>query len=369
MKKLAFGEREISKVLAHVKPMQLKSGPYQALGPKTVAAFRNKLKGIGGDLALNVHAGALRDISTQAAHGSRIQVPKRGDATSFFRSENPSLHLPKDPRSRRALDAIVKGHELAELQAKPSAFGDFHGHLSPDVILREHNMITTLPKPLASAGRALRDHRLPNEGLDMYQHTGLNFGKGERFSRHARKHLSKMMEEGTAAHTSRVYAAGTDVKKHQQILSERAALRDNLKKLGSVGMSQLMWITCMDELRKIATVDPSNTTLYADRVGAQQPKKPGDFPDMEGSDAPTSKLAWDGVGSTGSPLTSSTMARIDSDEKPDRAKKGDVPSRDGTSPGSAITVKHEAGPDFMTTVPTAAATADAGSQTGATTRM
>jgi hypothetical protein len=277
--------------------------------------------------------------------------------------------LPKDPQARRALDAIVKGHELAELQARPSAIGNFHGHLSPDVILREHNMISTLPKDLSSAGEVLREHRLPTEGLDLYQHTGLNFGKGGRVSRHARKHLTRMIDEGRAAHTSRVYGAGTDVEKHRQILAERAALRDELKKLGSAaGFGQLMWLACMDELRKIATVDPSNTTLYADRVGAQQPKKPGDFPDMEGSDSPTSKLAWDGVGSAGSPLTS-TMSRIDSDEKPDRTKRGDVPSRDGTSPGSAITVKHEAGPDFMATLPTAAATADAGSQTGATTRM
>jgi len=163
--------------------------------------------------------------------------------------------------------------------------------------------------------------------------------------------------------------------------TEEAARSAYLEHYNSVGKKLLGPISTItvEELRrhldekrkhkKIATVDPSNTTLYADRVGAQQPKKPGDFPDMEGSDSPTSKLAWDGVGSTGSPLTSSTMARIDSDEKPDRAKRGDVPSRDGTSPGSAITVKHEAGPDFMTTVPTAAATADAGSQTGATTRM
>lgn len=162
---------------------------------------------------------------------------------------------------------------------------------------------------------------------------------------------------------------------------EEDARRAYLEHYNSVGKKLLGPISTItvDELRrrldekrkhkKLAAVDPSNTTLYTDNVGAKQPKKAGDFPDMEGSDSPASKLAWDGVGSTGSPLTSSTMARIDSDEKPDRAKSGDVPSRDGTSPGSALTVKHEAGPDFMTTLPTAAATADAGSQSGATTRM
>ena len=123
------------------------------------------------------------------------------------------------------------------------------------------------------------------------------------------------------------------------------------------------------EHKKLATVDISNTSLYADRTGPQQPKKPNDIPDAEGSDAPTSKLAWDGVGSGAGPI-SSTMARIDQDEKPDRRQKGDVPSRDGTSPGQATTVKHEAGPDFAATVPTAASLSmSTSSESGPTTRM
>lgn len=123
------------------------------------------------------------------------------------------------------------------------------------------------------------------------------------------------------------------------------------------------------EHKKLATVDISNTSLYADRTGPQQPKKPNDIPDAEGSDTPTSKLAWDGVGSGAGPL-SNAMARIDQDEKPDRRQKGDVPSRDGTSPGQAVTVKHEAGPDFAATVPTAASISMAtSSESGPTTRM
>jgi hypothetical protein len=123
------------------------------------------------------------------------------------------------------------------------------------------------------------------------------------------------------------------------------------------------------EHKKIAAVDISNTSLYADRTGALIPKKPNDIPDAEGSDTPTSKLAWDGVGSGAGPI-SSTMSRIDQDEKPDRRKNGDVPSRDGTSPGQATTVKHEAGPDFAATVPTAASISMAtSSESGPTTRM
>lgn len=78
------------------------------------------------------------------------------------------------------------------------------------------------------------------------------------------------------------------------------------------------------------------------------------------------KLAWDGTGS-GSGPTGNRMAMVDADEKPDRFKKGDVPSRDGTSPGSAKVERHEAGPDFMTTLPTNGAMSS--SETGATTRL
>lgn len=78
------------------------------------------------------------------------------------------------------------------------------------------------------------------------------------------------------------------------------------------------------------------------------------------------KLAWDGTGS-GSGPTGNRMAMVDLDEKPDRFKKGDVPSRDGTSPGAAKVERHEAGTDFMTTLPTNGAMAS--SETGATTRL
>lgn len=78
------------------------------------------------------------------------------------------------------------------------------------------------------------------------------------------------------------------------------------------------------------------------------------------------KLAWDGTGS-GSGPTGNRMAMVDMDEKPDRTKPGDVPSRDGTSPGAARVERHEAGPDFATTLPTNGAMSS--SSTGATTRL
>ena len=58
---------------------------------------------------------------------------------------------------------------------------------------------------------------------------------------------------------------------------------------------------------------------------------------------------------------------VDSVEKQEPAKPGDVPSRDGTNPGAAGIEKNEDGRGNATTLPTNGALASSG--TGATTRL
>lgn len=65
--------------------------------------------------------------------------------------------------------------------------------------------------------------------------------------------------------------------------------------------------------------------------------------------------------------TKLAMAYADMDEKPEPAKAGDVPSRDGTNPGAAGISKVEDGRDSAHTLPTNGATMT--SETGATTRL
>lgn len=78
------------------------------------------------------------------------------------------------------------------------------------------------------------------------------------------------------------------------------------------------------------------------------------------------KLAYI-TGGSGSGSTGNRMALLDMDEKPERTKPGDVPSMDGTNPGTAGIVRREAGPEMATVLPTNGA--QASSQTGATTRL
>jgi hypothetical protein len=62
-----------------------------------------------------------------------------------------------------------------------------------------------------------------------------------------------------------------------------------------------------------------------------------------------------------------TAQHIDLDEKPEPSKPGDVPSRDGTSPGGVGEEKTENRSASIATIPTNGALASSG--TGATTRL
>jgi hypothetical protein len=143
-------------------------------------------------------------------------TPHRSDAQKFFREL--SVHLTKHPAGfpaeiatgvalgkrldkiktpaqRKMLEAVTKGHELAESQValNPNMIG--WNHNSPDVILREHNMITTMPKrmgPVRTLFKTLRKTREAAAWKEVFPQ--FTFGVGPRVSRHARK---RMLEEYT----------------------------------------------------------------------------------------------------------------------------------------------------------------------------
>ena len=100
-----------------------------------------------------------------------------------------------DPANKQMVESITKGHELDELQVRPAFGVQGFGHRSPDVLLREHNRITTLPEEFRPAGdvyRALRGNMTPEKGaLDEFlKDYGFSYGESPRVSRHMRKHLT-----------------------------------------------------------------------------------------------------------------------------------------------------------------------------------
>ena len=95
---------------------------------------------------------------------------------------------------KKMLHSIVKGHELDEIQAgkNPGSAVRYRGHQSPDVILREHNRLTTLPNGFGGVKdyvKAMRGKAGP-ESNDL-SYFGINYGESPRLSRHARKRITE----------------------------------------------------------------------------------------------------------------------------------------------------------------------------------
>lgn len=136
---------------------------------------------------------------------NKIFTPKRGDTLTPFLSNEYNRELiservipaiQKNPEQRQMFNSIGLGHELDELGVKISPSFIEQGHASPDVILREHNRLTTMPseyKPTSDAFNSMRYHgkeeRLINKVLPQYEH-----GRSPRLSRHARKHVTQSLD-------------------------------------------------------------------------------------------------------------------------------------------------------------------------------
>ena len=96
-------------------------------------------------------------------------------------------------KNKEAINRIVGVHEgIEKIVGKKNRKGfkaeRFSGHLSPDVLLRESNIVSTLPKELRGAKAYFQNLRA-GEGADMKKmFPGFEYGKG-RISRHARKRL------------------------------------------------------------------------------------------------------------------------------------------------------------------------------------
>jgi hypothetical protein len=239
--KVAFDEQDMANVFNRSKakrvPRQLahRAGLEFAPGatalaytdsPRKVMPIKSDLQSVlPGTPAKDIHQQVLPQIRAQMQQLHEAapllkQVPRTvkrtpalllsGDSGAGLRhfAETTGREMPKmNGPQRKALNALVHAHELDEASViakgnKRIAFGQF-GHMSPDVILREHNRIVTLPEHLKPAGQALATVRKPLPGSlapsalreqDMLK--GLvDIGQGARLSRHARKHITNLVHQ------------------------------------------------------------------------------------------------------------------------------------------------------------------------------
>lgn len=221
--KIALTRRTMQKMLLAAKKKQIRKGHAAQMGYGYVLPGRAQRKHVDkavtqltemGAPAEKTRAAIEASVAASPARGfstatkGMILTPEAGDAKRFlqqipegaFPGLGKSLKQVKSPAQRKALEAVIKGHEMAESQVKPTASFMGFGHLSPDVILREHNIIQTLPRGMKRAAGPLRKMRKGREAAALKEVTGFEFGKGKRISRHARKHLTRMMDEAAAPH-------------------------------------------------------------------------------------------------------------------------------------------------------------------------
>lgn len=226
--KLAFGEQEAMRVAGLAKKLQFPKAvsrisgmPLGGLRPKKtlIADYKGTTKALVGPVHPRFQATFNHNLDSDTrafveqqggnlvGHSPRIiQGPSfmRGIRRLSAQSKSPFVPEPvRDPAQNRVLQGIFKGHELDEAKGRLRAGAKQFGHNSPDVILREHNRVTTLPPEFEPARRYMRDLRLGREADLMPK--GIPYGRGPRLSRHARRRLTDMIADRANAQ-AREYA-------------------------------------------------------------------------------------------------------------------------------------------------------------------
>lgn len=112
---------------------------------------------------------------------------------STFNRDMPAL----DNKNKEVVNRIFDNHELDETKVKKLI--PFAGHLNPDVILKERNVVNTLPKEYNQAKDFVTELRKGSgEMAALRGITGIPLERmeGQRLSRHARKRIVNKYEEG-----------------------------------------------------------------------------------------------------------------------------------------------------------------------------
>lgn len=200
-----------------VKPPTLPTGPAYLATPTESAASAVKSTIPKLQKALS-HGGASPEdtqqvvdtllkqipVARQQIHDSPlvpgyINLPKKGDPGAIVRNAISPGAEPMTPNEHIFNNALVTTHENAERQVLQGGRHNVAtaplGHFSPEVLLREHNMVTTLP-PEAERVRGMWQKARDVHGDSvLLSNLGLNYGSSPRVSRHAIKHLSRIAEE------------------------------------------------------------------------------------------------------------------------------------------------------------------------------
>lgn len=128
-------------------------------------------------------------------------IMAKGDVVKHFKEVMPGFKVKSmNPVNREATNRIARLHEGMELRVgkklKNKAPKMFHGHLSPEVVLRESNIMATLPKELKQTRQTFVKLRGASGEIRALRDVIPDFKYGkERLSRHQIKNLTRIMEK------------------------------------------------------------------------------------------------------------------------------------------------------------------------------
>jgi hypothetical protein len=220
LEKTAFGPEQANKVLSIAKTLQLPKAS-KGLRPGLSAApnFKNTVKGVarvatplGATRAEVVeHVAAQPGMAAVKRAGRPVIFPGKGSTQSQFSGNITDTIMrgtggPSAPavpsNQRKMLHAVVKGHELDEIASRQALGAGQFGHRSPDVLYREHNRLVTMPAGNEKVKDFMRYQRGAGEAPWLFDRVGLEYGKGPRLSRHARKRLTESAHNLTTKFTN-----------------------------------------------------------------------------------------------------------------------------------------------------------------------
>ncbi len=150
----------------------------------------------------------------EKAYGKKPHIFMRGNTIKGLRESmsTPSMGLYKvlnpkklDGKNKEMFSRILGMHEAHELRAtkeivsgkyRKSSLGS--SHISPSVMLREHNMTKTLPSDFVETKKMLQGLRADDGSVNAIKEKVLKkfkYGESPRLSRHAIKNISKTLGE------------------------------------------------------------------------------------------------------------------------------------------------------------------------------
>jgi hypothetical protein len=222
LEKISYSMANIERDLARSKGLIQKLKPNVSLMQVGPAAFH-------GDAVRKVQIPHLRaaalagQVPEQQAAGierllgqvsGKITMPQRtGGAVGQMRGMGLPGAAAVQGKSRKAAEAIMRAHEMDEMARSAKAasnptFATKMTHTHPDVLLREHNRITTLPEgvkePVQGLFQNLRgglEQPVFNQATRGVGGQGLQLTQSPRLSRHARRHISDRMQQLVAEPT------------------------------------------------------------------------------------------------------------------------------------------------------------------------